>query len=216
MKLKLVSDFMDYYDHWFDREGQEFRRVTTEGPTRYEMFQTLRDAGYATPPLFLLGPALYEHVHFTKDNFKVVVYLEERSHCGEDKILLSLEDAIEAHPGKWASLYLGDDCPVSMRFLYVGFYEIALDYSSDDEFRSNVGNVQIYIYDIRKVKSRFNYVLPPLCAVDGVQHKGFFKAFDLNIAPGIKGTGVEDTVKAEDLVQSLKDYMSEIDPGQIP
>ena len=210
MKLKLVSDFRDYYDHWFDREGQEFRRITTEGPTRYQMFDLLRKAGFSTPPLFKLGKDLDKCIHFTKD-LNVVVYLKPIGHRGEDKIFLSLDEAIEAHPGKWASLFVGERAR-SFRWLYIGFYEIILEYKSDDFYRSNVGDVSIEILNVHKVKARIGFTksLPPLCAVDGTNDEGLYKAFDLNIAPGIEGSGVENVISAEDLANSLKEYISQI------
>ena len=49
MKLKLVSDFHDFYDMWFDRDGDTvLERVTTSGLSRGPMLNFLNTHGVKT------------------------------------------------------------------------------------------------------------------------------------------------------------------------
>ena len=48
-KLKLLTNYRDYYDHAFDREGTEFRRMNNEGMDRQLMLDFLHGRGFHIP-----------------------------------------------------------------------------------------------------------------------------------------------------------------------
>ena len=49
MKLKLISDFTDYWDYMMDSEGEIFRRVTTDGLNRHELLEYLQKLEFTVP-----------------------------------------------------------------------------------------------------------------------------------------------------------------------
>lgn len=86
LKLQLKTDFHDYYDHWFDWEGQIFERMSHSGMSRREMFDFFEQIGLKTPPYGTPKGILESLSDFEKkmenlvqgDNFNlidVVVYL---------------------------------------------------------------------------------------------------------------------------------------------
>jgi len=80
MKLKLISDFQDYWHKAFDKEGYPFRMVTTEGPSRVEMFKIFKSSGIKTP---LFGN-FYDLERWGYPEFRrVVIYDDSYKHCGE-------------------------------------------------------------------------------------------------------------------------------------
>ena len=90
MKITIKSDYLDCYDHWFDRRGTEdatFSRVA-EGSwtvTRSEMFETFKSLGLQTPR--------FDYVCRFHADTMVVVYVDQNAHQGEGKLLIRAGDA---------------------------------------------------------------------------------------------------------------------------
>lgn len=215
MTLKLVSDFRDYYDHLFDRDGFELRRVTTEGPSRSEMFTIFKLSKIHVPRHGIIKD-------MPADVKWMVVYVNESLHRGEGKILMPAAEARELHPDKFCTEYLSfpKNEPVmsykekyfgsSWRELVIGNNSFFLHYRNCDDWRSNVGDeVVIELQDTRVGKRPKKDLHYPMYAIDYVfdDGAGDFAAVDLNIAPGIGGSPVEEILPSTQLVQSLKDWI---------
>jgi len=196
MKVRLISDWREpHYDHWFDHEGYEFRRVSTEGMSRPEMLRWLSTVGFTTPRhgrVRDIAPLLK----------KLVVYTDEGSHRGEGKLLLPSIETQEKYPDAYASEYI-ESPPESFRLLQIGARSWILRYRSDDTWRSNVGEVEIAIQS--EGSGYHPHIDAPLFAVDCVYDRdGNRYAVDYNIAPGIRWTGVEDRVSGQEIVALIK------------
>lgn len=88
--VRLVSDFLDYYDHWFDGHDAElvFYRQSSGGMSRREMLEYLQSQGLRVP-VFGRTRDVYDQLR-EKHGFSgfdrildVVVYLDETTHRGE-------------------------------------------------------------------------------------------------------------------------------------
>lgn len=216
MSLKLVSDFQDYYDHLFDLEGFELRRVTTDGLSRSEMFRVFDGNRIHTPHHGIVKDMPVE----TK---WMVVYTDESLHRGEGKILLPAAEAREKYPNTFCSEYLNfpNNEPAmsykdkyfgsSWRELVIGNNYFFLHYINCDDWRSNVGDdvrIELNAEHIgKRPKKDLHY---PLYAIDYVfdSRESDFVAVDLNIAPGIGGSPVEDVMPGERIVATLKDWIA--------
>ena len=216
MTLKLVSDFRDYYDFWFDKEGFELRRVTTEGPSRSEMFKLFQGHKIHTPRHGIVKD-------MPADVKWRVVYVDESLHRGEGKELVQAEEARQKYPSLFCCEYLSfpSNEPTmsykekyfgsSWRELVIGNNYFFLHYINCDDWRSNVGDdIRIELnasYPGKRPKKDLHY---PLYAIDYVfdDQKGDFAAVDLNIAPGFGGTDVEDVLKGPQVVTELKRWIS--------
>jgi len=215
MKLKLLSDFNQFYDHYFDNEGESFRRVTTDGPSKREQFKMMEQAGLAVPDHGLVKDKV--NLRFTEEKF--VVYLNEQAHSGEGKVLMKPEEALRLYGDYYCSRYInagvyGDDemKGISYRYLFLGKRGWALRYSSDDkdEWRSNVGGTTIEnLGEIITPSWRFN-IKYPLLAIDfvpsNINHEHI--AIDLNIAPGISFTHIPHRITSKEVVPLLKEYLA--------
>lgn len=122
MKLGLISNFREYYDHCFDLSptDQVIRRITTEGPSKREQFQLLEAAGFTTP---LNG--IVRDIHEKTTNEYLVVYLDEQLHCGAGKVLLHKDIALKLHPDHYCSIFIPTtptpmESAVSRRLLAIG------------------------------------------------------------------------------------------------
>lgn len=212
IKLKLVSNFLDYYDHWFDLEGKEFKRFTAQGMNREEIFQYLEKTSFTVP---LYGTV--KHLANQNINIKeVVVYLDDMAHCGNGKIKLPLEEALKKYPNFLCSEYIETHplgIAVSYRHLQIGHKSFFLKYASYNDWRSNCGDGDIELLESHEYKhsDRFKVIkFPyPLCAIDFVYKDGIYWAIDFNTSPGIRGSGIENILKPKEVVDLIKQFIIE-------
>jgi len=198
----LNSPFTDYYDWWFDKEGDYVFNRPNESLSKTKQFELLNKAGFTTPKY---GSVL--DLCATNIDTKLVVYLDEFKHRGEGKLLLTGRDAVaKGLTSNLAAEY--KDCWVStsLRRIYVGHsLYIELEYKSKDLWRSNCGDVEIrilkYAFSPYAYSSIINF---PLFAIDYVRSSGIYYAIDLNTSPGLIGTGIEDVFTSRYLVDLIK------------
>ncbi|WCK57262.1 hypothetical protein PP175_29160 (plasmid) [Aneurinibacillus sp. Ricciae_BoGa-3] len=197
MNIKLKTDFSDYYDHWFDREGRILERYSNGGMKRSEMLGFLKNKGEFTPRFGRVKDLAKQQIA------SLVIYTNETAHRSEGKVLLPTKQALDNYTDSFASEYLTPDKPsTSIRRLQIGQHCFWLAYQSTDSWRSNFGEVTVTL-----LQKEFDYhpsIDVALFAIDYVPHEDKHYAVDFNIAPQIKGTGIEDILSAKEIVQSLK------------
>lgn len=202
LKVKLISNFHDYYDHAFDGVGYEFKRFTWDGLSRPAMLTYLAWSGFNPPRHGFVRD-------LAPETTMLVVYTDEKAHRGEGKLLLTTNEAMEQYPNAYASEYIQSP-PESVRLLQVGMMRWMLRYKSDDAWRSNVGN-EVSIEIVGEHVGYSKDVSIPLFAIDFVFDKnGNRYAVDFNIAPGLKWTGIDDRMKAENIVELIKQALVDL------
>jgi hypothetical protein len=229
-KIILRTNFYDYYDSWFDVQIDPkedvfiLERFNNKGMNRIEMFEFLRDKGYDTPeygtPETLKSNFLknFNFIDFKDSNvdkildfYDVVVYTDINNHCGEGKIKTSLFHALEHYPNNYCSVFLyncySHHNGYSIRLLNVGTKSFLIEYKSFDDWRSNCGSVVIKLLGIQD-RSQNNKIDLPLYAIDFVPTSYGFFAVDFNTAPQIKGTGIENIYKPQEMTQFIKDFIN--------
>ena len=221
MKIALHSDFRDYYDHWFCGTWENpdiiFKRMTSSGFPRPAMLQYLQELGLTVPAY----GRVVELVHDLKMNIdediregmssicSVVIHNDINAHAGEGKILCSYNDALENYPNAFAVEHIPSTpsgMGLSLRYLRVGLRQFWLRYSSSDDWRSNCGevNIELLCEESKVISSQLMGVPYPLFAVDFIIGDKLY-AVDFNIAPGVKGTGIEAILPAVDAHQAIVD-----------
>lgn len=133
----------------------------------------------------------------------VVVYHDLRAHCGEGKELLPLRQALLRYPDAFCSHFIPSmpgSGSVSLRHLRIGLRQFWLRYSSANDWRSNAGDVKVEVLcEERPFKelpfSEREIYKHPIVAVDFVRAGSKLFAIDLNVAPGLRGTGIESQVE---------------------
>jgi hypothetical protein len=215
MKLKLISDFTDYYDHHFDAEGDTFRRVTTDGLNRIEILDYLHQLEFTTP---LCGTPLELASELEPDD-KIVLHHDLYVHRGEGKTLSTMKEALKDFPETFATQFIPFNVPgtkpevkaLSWRYLQIGTEAFWLEYTSTEDWRSNVGDGDILLFFRDKTElfsdRQYDVLLKfkfPLFAVDFVPDGDKLYAVDFNIAPGVRGTGVEKLLSPKEAVKAIK------------
>ncbi|EKU98148.1 hypothetical protein Lepto7375DRAFT_7409 [Leptolyngbya sp. PCC 7375] len=223
MKIKLVSDYRDYYDHWFEGAHSQcdrsYVRLAKGWMSKFGQFVKLDDAGWTTP---LISKACRFPDWVDRDAL-VVVYIDDFCHRGEGKIVMTLGEAISTYPEKDCSAFIRTtDDPlrhaISRRLLCIGDRLFWLTYESKGGWRSNYGptaevtNVgetlckPAYLAEAGPGEHDFSFLNQfPLWAVDFVEpaNKTRLMAIDLNTAPGLRGTGIEDLIKPKEVFTEI-------------
>jgi hypothetical protein len=212
MKLSLKSDWRDYYDHMFHMFGDDlvvFERLSRSGPNKEQQFDFLVSLGQNTPSYGKISDLLDE----TKDDTqKFVIYDDLDAHAGDGKRLVDYQQALKEPVDSFASSYIPrqQENPITLRWLQVGYQPFLLEYSSDDDWRSNCGDVNIKILQVSDLIGPIRKVPYPLWAIDYIPlNNGEVVAIDFNISPGLRGTGVEEHMTASEVVHAIT-YVMEI------
>jgi len=205
MNIKLKSDFRDFYDHWFAGSWQkgdcEFERYSYAGMSRSEMFCLFEKKGFLTPKHGIIN-SLSKELNLED---RIVVYLDEFSHRGQNKILCSLKDGLEQYKNFYASQYISGSSGHSLRWLKIGETVFWIDYKSDN-WQSNVGDVRISILSKNKATHKeINFFGEyPLLAIDYIPFNSSLYAVDFNISPGLSGFGLEEYISAKKIYEEVE------------
>jgi hypothetical protein len=226
--MRLKRTFADYYDHLFDygSEGKAFVRVGgNTGPPKREQFRILEAAGFRTPPHGTVGDVLGTWWEVEKQWVKAVVaYTDEMAHCAEGKRLY-LHGELKSNPDMGApggnrywreyqlycSAFVGNHyCRtegVSWRRLQVGPQVFWVEYRSTTSWMSNLEG-ECAVIGVERNAGFHPHIRRPLFAVDFVIGREMY-AVDLNYAPGIRHSGVEDLLPAEEAVRAITSWFEE-------
>lgn len=200
MNLQLKSDFRDYYDFMFDRSGEVFERYSKSELHRRDAFELLSRAGYQ-----ILPHGTAAQLYSRMGEQLVVAYDDPTAHCGNGKRRATLSSL---PPETYCSLYRPQPAALSFRELWIGRLWIGLCYRSDDEWRSNVGNVAIISSGISEDIPRPDVFRDyPLVAVDLIESMENGYAVDFNTAPGLHYP-IKDLLSATLVVDYLKEFLS--------
>ena len=210
INIKLKTDFYDYYDHWFIQSHQPahytLERMTQASTTRLEDFELMRTAGLNVIP--------HDTVEKLAKNFtpeqitatQLVVYVDDRSHAGEGKALLTIDKALKHYPERLASLYVPTNLAETYRHLRIGTRQFWLRYTSDNDWRSNCGDVNFEFLSEEESSIAKNVLshYSPLLAIDFIKVNERMVAIDLNPAPKIYGTGIENVMRPKEVFAEIK------------
>lgn len=220
LKVGLRSDFTDYYDFAFAGSWQEadvtLDRFSTDGPSRADALRLLLSLGLRVPTwgrVRELVPHLlasWTDATLAQTLESVVVYTDEHAHCGEGKLQMRIGDALAQYPDALASRFIPSGSgagSVSLRYLRLGVRQFWLRYSSANDWRSNCGDVTVEVLTEEKRVDAPRWQEGPLArhvlfAIDFVPADRLF-AVDFNVAPGLRGSGIEDLVSPAEAVEAL-------------
>lgn len=228
--------WLDHYDHMMDRRAPGVpvwqRNTRDDFPTRREQLRVMGEAFHrrieegrpvGDVPRWGVG-ARELNVELwacpVRDHDKVVVYFDETMHQGEGK---RLDLKCNVGPDEcWADFI--EPPPTggeSVRWLKVGRFEFALRYRSSGDWRSNVRTDYIEVEELSlpagacdlcdELMRRYR---SPLLAIDfAVSSDGSKWATDLNLAPGLRGSGVEDYLSGRACAEEIKRFWYEVCRG---
>lgn len=206
-------------------------RLTTDGPERPEMLDKLEEYGLDVPRRGT-ARALYERVLGCERHgsavaayLHMVVHTDVAAHRGEGKEVLSYREALARCPDAYAVEYVQPNPEmrgISYRALQVGDRGFWIRYESASDWRSNVGEVacaverghELELGEATGMAARLPLFAidfvpsPPVTLPNGDSEKPRMYAIDLNVAPGVAGTGVEEYLSAGEAAAAIKRWFA--------
>ena len=219
--MQLDTDFRDYYDYAFPREGSKiFSRIANDrSMSKLDQFHLLQKLNLRTP--MYGSPEILSANGLSNDDL-VVVYTDDKAHCGEGKKLVDLGLALQDHPcclcSQWINTSGNFDNSTSYRLLQIGDRAFWLRYEGIGGWMSNhCEDTNIYVETECKPINAEVLRHYPLLAIDFVfpvskpyEDKvnlidGY--AIDFNSAPGMKWTGMDDILQPFEVYNLLADFV---------
>lgn len=209
MKIALKSDFRDCYDKYFTTTLMPydaiFTRVMKTFVPKHQQFQVLSHMGLSTPLIGIIRD-MFNAGH-RLDQW-VVVYGDLFEHASGGKRIMLLKDAMEFYPDNFCSVFIEPkENATSYRFLQVGARAFWLKYKSDDQWRSNVGDVKVEVLRETDPKYAIGY---PLLGIDFIEHVdgGLDKrdAIDFNTSPSLTPLMVDGFMTEKQMYQEIHNW----------
>lgn len=212
VSIKLHTDFTDFYDSHFDQDGELFERLLSKEPSRKDMYKILAK--------HKLIPAVTGKVKkFRKKlpwDAPVIVYTDISRHDGGEKMMMSFKEAFKGYENYEMATYIvnKDTVGITYRYIRVGdaifFLKLQGEtWNINDGFKV-VESERVAEEDALAMKPFDTpmYSIDFVPAVDGSGKEWMF-AVDLNFAPKLEGSGIEELVSGEEVVALIKKWYSE-------
>lgn len=195
--MQLRSNFTDYYDWAFGKSGPVFHRMNDDtGPSKQRQFYIMQEAGFRIPAVGCVGNLMVNGFN------KVVAYTDEKAHGGEGKMLLTFDEYWSVKSRLFASQFVGIP-GLSWRRLQVGPSVFWLEYKSSESWMSNVGDGSCEVIGVEMDTGFHPKIDLPLFAIDFAIADEMY-AIDFNVAPGVRGSGVERYLTGKQFVEKLE------------
>lgn len=209
-KVMLISDFEDFYDDFFDKEGIPFERLRANELNRKQIPKRLAKHS--------LIPTLVGRVgKFRKKllwDAPVIVYTDVDRHDGGEKLKMTYKEAYNNYKNNYMSLFIEnkEEEAVLYRYIRVGesvfFFKLkGHSWNSNDGFE---------VLDCERVREEDDLDMKPFDSpillidfIPTLDEKGdqWLFAIDLNFSPTLKGSGIEKLATGEEIVELIKDWI---------
>ena len=231
----FYTDYYDHQFDRKDSNTPIWNRNNRKFPNRSEQFAIIHKYfGCNSPNSEYTGIGLepcewwncWGTKQYLQGDEKLVVYTDETFHMGQGKIIHDLFN--DPMPAEYlqlnAVMFFENPFPergksLSKRLLAVGNKMFWIEYVSYEEWQSNVGDGEINILEQEVTQEHRQNMLSimrdlrsPLLAIDFVPNLDehgdavVWYATDLNLAPGIKSSGIEKVLSATEFVQEIKNF----------
>lgn len=231
--MKIISDFRDYYDDMVVDSGREFKRHTNGGPSKKEAFVLFHTLKLKVPihgKVHILYDALLKSMNKTDAEFrsdehasdyKVIMYQNPTVHDQSKLVLTPILDALST-PDVYAAQHIPSDGGKATTYEWykVGQREYWVEHTSDDDFRSGVGDTKMRIIGGRGTSDKFGlpnlaliFKSAPLIRVAFVPFRltngrPGMTAVDLDTAPKLAGTPLAEDLSPQECIEEISSTLS--------
>ncbi len=210
----LRSNFTDYYDNYFDSPSSMsplvFERYTNLGMNRSEILGFLARNGFSVPKHGIVKHISKWAPHLRDDQY-IVIYLDDKSHRGENKLLVTVGEGVQSHPNCLAAEFLGSskDSGNALRLVQIGMKFFWISLQSDD-WRASSGSVKARIK--KHGTGMQSNLLYPLWAIDfvPVRFSGneVLFAVDFSSSPIVGEYGMDEILDAPTAAVEIKQMLN--------
>lgn len=194
-KIKIESDFVDYYDILSSNDSDiVYKRVHKDREQRAKDLKFLRNLGLKTLELKQVN-------QFIRDNEPIVVYTNPKGHDGSGKEIMSVDDALKIHGNCTASRYIKPDNGYSLKYLQIGKQRFALYFRKDE---NDISLKMGELINIVKAEPEYNRLIGlPIYSIDYIPYKGEMIATDFNCVENLKRLGMNSIISDTEVISEI-------------
>lgn len=180
---KLISDFSDYYDNNNESALFVYKRLKSESKQRGSALKQLRSYGIQTVEIKQVSQAM---------NWKkVVVYKDAGADRCREKVILSIEEAVELYPNLLCSKYIESD--IHIKYIQIGNigYRLMLDVDTTKNIKFNG------VKSIEAIESDFATIGIPIYSINYVVDSNIMIATKFNKVQELNYLGLDSVISKE-------------------
>ena len=192
--IKLVTDFVDYYDELCDNSGSfEYRRMESEELSKGKALSYLKSLGVPTIQI--------DTIEYLPPSHKVIIYTNPNLHLGKGKIITERSMALLNYPNKLATPYVEGTNGVYLKFLQIGKRSFQLTmHNPAFEMNLNPG----HIIGVHELPSGYNSQISlPIFSIDYIPCNGKMLAVDFNNIQNLSSIGFQNVMSKSEVVNEL-------------
>lgn len=193
--VKIVSDFVDYYDTESNAVDplMIYVRNYSDSLPRGESLKFMRDIGVKTIQIGLPR-------EFVGTHEKVVVYTDIRAHNSLGKIIVDSKLAADIYSNNLASPYYIESNGVTIKFLQVGTRRFRITFKNDKE-ELNEGTIE----SVEELEPALNrLVRKPVFSLDYIPNGKEMLCVDFNAVQHIGKLGLQKIMSGTEVIEEIK------------
>lgn len=193
-KIKLISDYNDYYDSLCDDTSQiVYKRKLSDCMQRGVALNYLKSKSIKTIDIKPVAS-------FNSWDKKIVVYKDPSGHHGTGKEIMDIDFAKSMYPTCLASKYVESDDFLTVKFLQLGKRRFTITYQS-----SALSLDKGTVINISESTAEYNTSIPyPMYSIDYISVDKVMIATDFNEVENLQLLNFETQVDAESVVEEIR------------
>ena len=196
-KIKIESDFEDYYDFLSNENEDEvigvYRRYKCTEP-RGKLLKCLRDKGIQTIELRAAR-------EFGAEADKLVVYTNPTLHGSLGKMVMRRDEAKLMYSNNLAAKFYEEADGVTIKYLQIGSRRFRVTMRTWEPEDLSGGIVE----DIEELDRGYNYLIQePIFSIDYISDGTKMIAIDFNKPQRLEGLGIIGVMTPEEVIEEIK------------
>lgn len=193
-RLKINSDFNDYYDILSSESTLTYNRFLNGSPQRASDLKFLRRLGLKTIELKPVSS-------FLMDSGYIVVYTKPNMHNGKGKKILTVGEANTLYSNFTASSYLIPDNGYTIKVLQIGERRFTLVFQKANPISLDIGQ----LISITENSREYNRLIGlPIFSIDYIIKNNEMIATDFNRVEKLDRLGIHNYIKPEEVINQIR------------
>lgn len=195
--VKIVSDFIDFYDTLSSADGFSlvYNRNYGDANTRVQDMKYLQSMGIQT--IQLKSARLFNSV----DAEQLVIYTNDKKHCSDGKRVVSISEANLMYGNNLASKFHTEASGITNKFLQIGSRRFRLTLKNDTPYSITEGT----LIHIQELQSDLNYRIGlPIFSIDYISTNEGMLAVDFNAVQNLYQLGMDKYITSEEVMLEIK------------
>lgn len=192
--MKIISDFRDYYDEYFNENASVVYERVRKGMGRGKELKVLQSLGIPTIEIKAVS-------EFDIRNSHLVVYLNPLKHDYQGKRIVEYGEAQLMYENNLASRFVEEANGITFKYLQIGTRRFRVYMKNEEPLELKKGKV-IEIQEIQSAgKQKFSG--SPIFSIDYINIGGEMVAIDFNEVQHLGELGMESVLNKKEVTEEI-------------